>query len=68
MTRKEAHAEADRRWGTPGVSDQDSYGTVVRRRNPARYIVGYTTRGARGAFHPMGTGQSWEAAFAEADR
>lgn len=72
MTRYQAHAEAHRRWGTPGVAPNDRYGTVSIRQKKVvdRFEVGYTIRGARldtgmilGQFVIMGRGRSWEEAF-----
>lgn len=62
MTRAEALAEARRRW---------RFGAVRRQTSSAHR--GYQVGEVRGlgwgrAFESMGSGTSWEAAFAEADR
>jgi SAM-dependent methyltransferase len=71
MTRKQAHAEAERRWGTAGTAPGDRYGTVsLRTRQHAnRCVVGFHVRGALAPVevHVMGEGPTWEAAFADAD-
>ena len=70
MTRKQARAEAHRRWGTDGHANGDRFGTVrLRRRGqPLRYEVGYFIRKSRFEFEPvnMGAGDTWEDAFMEA--
>lgn len=72
MTKAQAHAEAGRRWGTSGTTDTDRVPVTLQRRKSAgadRCSVGYYQRGwagKRGA-DIMGTGPTWEAAFAAAE-
>lgn len=76
MNRSQARREAHRRWMTPGTNPGDRYGSVIiRRKNvPDRFEVGYEIRGGHsdsGAYLfewvIMGRGETWEAAFANAD-
>lgn len=59
MTRAEALAEAQRRWGK-------LYGTVHRDRYSGHYKVGERT--SDGLVKWQGSGDSWKAAFLDADR
>lgn len=54
MTRQEALAEAQKRWG------KDAYATGVK--------AGRVEVGKPGTWAPWGTGETYEAAFADADR
>jgi hypothetical protein len=76
MKRAQAHQEAHRRWGTSGTAPGDRYGSVIVRQKKVvdRFEVGYAIRGGRMdtgmVLHQwvlMGSGPSWEEAFARAD-
>lgn len=62
MTKAEARREAKRRWGPTGFAGRSSSAT---RRN-LRFVVGVL--GGSGTPHVLGTGDSFEAAFALADK
>jgi hypothetical protein len=75
MKRSQAHQEAHRRWGTSGTAPGDRHGSVIVRQKKIvdRFEVGYAIRGGRMdtgmVMHQwvlMGSGPSWEKAFARA--
>jgi hypothetical protein len=61
MTEQEANAECQSRWGLSGA---------VRHRPEITgpYMVGFTRRDLVGAFEARGWGDSWEEAFAKAEK
>ena len=58
MTGEEATAEAKKRWGSSAMAFESSSG---------RFVVGVCWDAEEG-FFDNGIGDSWEAAFADADR
>lgn len=66
MTAREAQAEANRRWGRGIVHEAVQFVDGVRRE--MKYVGPGTRTTTGGGIAEYGRGETWEAAFADADR